>query len=73
MQIFIKPAVAGHVIRHPEKMLHKISQDGEWVESNSEWERKLLHGDVVLAEPPQSSKQETKSAVKQKLNKEGDE
>jgi len=73
MQIFIKPAVAGHLVRHPEKMLHKISQEGEWVENNPEWERKLLQGEVVLAEPPQASKPETKSAVKQKPNKEGDE
>lgn len=75
--IFIKPAVQGHVIRHPEKMQHLISQDGEWVVDSVIWQRKLIQGDVVLAEPPVEVKlevkPESKSAAKQKSNKEGDE
>lgn len=55
-QIFIKPAVKGHVIRHPEKMQHIIDQDGEYVEDAPHWRRKILQGDVVLAEPPQQPK-----------------
>jgi hypothetical protein len=72
-KIFIKPRVAGQVIRHPEKMHHIISQQGEWVTNSFEWQRKLLQGDIVIAKPAPAAKQEIKSAVKQKLNKEGDE
>ncbi len=74
-KIFIKPAVKGHVIRHPEKMQHIISQDGEWVVNSIHWQRKLLQGDVVLAQPRSTETHETiqKPAVKQKSNSKGDE
>lgn len=55
-KIFIKPAVAGHIVRHPEKMQHVIAQDGEWVESSMAWHRKIAHGDVVLCNPPSEVK-----------------
>lgn len=69
-KIFVKPAVAGQLIRHPEKLSHAISAGGEWVVNSVLWQRKIMLGEVVIAEP-QEVKQEVK-AVK-KLNKEGDE
>jgi Protein of unknown function (DUF2635). len=76
-RIFIKPAVAGQIIRHPQKLNYRIKQEGEWVKNSREWERMLLQGDIVLAQPPvvapakQQEKQE-KPAVKQKeINKQG--
>lgn len=62
-QIYIKPAVTGQIVRHPEKRAYVIPHEGDYVEDSTEWQRHLRHGDVVLAEPPQFPKPE-KSANK---------
>ena len=64
-KIFIKPASAGAVVRHPEKLNHIISQDGEWVTDSIQWQRYLRHGDVVTATP------HIERAKKTKIQKEG--
>lgn len=51
MKIFIKPAKAGAIVRHPEKLSYIILQEGEWVLDSAQWQRYIKHGDVVLAEP----------------------
>lgn len=67
-QIFIKPKVQGHIIRHPEKRKHIISQEGEWVEDSYEWQRKLIQGDIVECPPPSEEISE-KASPKSKSNK----
>lgn len=66
-KIFIKPA-AGLKVRHVEKLAYFIAEDGEWVEDNLTWQRRINDGDVVLAEPPKVKK-EVKEPVS---NKEGE-
>lgn len=68
--IFIKPAVAGNIVRHPEKLAYTIAQEGEYVEDSNQWQRYLRHGDVVLAEPPQIK--EEKQTRQKQLSKEGE-
>lgn len=51
-KIFVRPAKAGAVVRHPEKQQHKLAQEGEWVVCTNQWKRYLRNGDVVLATPP---------------------
>jgi hypothetical protein len=70
-KIFIKPRIRGQIIRHPEKMQHIISQDGEWVVDSTLWQRKLLKGDVVITTPPETAS--IKPAAKQKSKQQGDE
>lgn len=72
-KIFIRPAVHGHIIRHPEKMQHIISQEGEWVEDSMAWQRKLVHGDVVISQPPSEKQAATNPQSKKPTAKEGDE
>ena len=72
-QIFIKPA-AGLKVRHVEKIVSFIPEEGEWVEDNSIWQRRLNEGDVYLAEDPQQEKLQSKSSKKESAitNTEGD-
>jgi hypothetical protein len=58
--IFIKPAIPGSIVRHPEKINYKISQEGEFVENSIQWQRYLRDGDVVLAEPPIEKNKDSK-------------
>jgi hypothetical protein len=54
--IYVKPAVEGSVIRHPEKINYRIPPEGEWVQDSNQWRRYLRAGDVVLAEPSVADK-----------------
>lgn len=66
-KIFIKPAVRGSIVRHPEKLNYKISQDGEWVNYSVQWQRYLNSGDVVQCEPPAEVNEDAQSnSTKQK-------
>jgi trehalose utilization protein len=60
-QIFVKPAVDGAVIRHPEKVSHVLNSQGEWVVNSIQWQRYIKHGDVVVANPPQEQVSEKSS------------
>ena len=55
-QIFVKPARAGLIVRHPEKLSHILDEKGEWVTPSAQWDRYIKVGDVVKAEPPSKSK-----------------
>lgn len=55
-RIFVRPAVAGVLVRHPEKLSHVISQDGEWVNRTTQIERYLRVGDLVEATEPKQTK-----------------
>lgn len=51
-QIFVKPAVAGQVIRDEHKRRpYAIDPDGELVPRTTYWIRKIRMGDVVECEP----------------------
>ena len=50
-KIFVKPAVDGVVIRHPEKIGHKLKLEGEWVVNSIQWQRYIKHGDVIVSQP----------------------
>ncbi len=63
-RIYIKPAKAGLLVRHPEKLSHRIPPEGEWVTESLEWQRYLDAGDVVLAEGPSENPPEAKVTVK---------
>jgi len=58
-KIFIKPARAGAIVRHPETM-RPLLPDGEWVVNSTQWQRYLRHGDVVIAEERPVKKEVTK-------------
>jgi len=59
-KIFIKPAKAGAIVRHPETM-RPLAQEGEWVTDSTQWQRYLRHGDIVLAdEKPAKKEKEAK-------------
>ena len=70
-KIFVKPAVKGAVVRHPEKLSYVLPEDGDFVEESSLWQRKLMHGEIIQCDPPQAVVN-NKPAVKPKLNKEGE-
>lgn len=48
-QIFVKPG-PGLKVRKPVNGY--LAQDGEWVNRETYWLRRLADGDVVAAEPP---------------------
>ena len=55
---FVKPNVGGEgkkplLVRHPVTK-QPLAADGEWVELDTYWVRRLAHGDVVEATPPAS-------------------
>lgn len=45
--IQIKPSIPTNIVRHPNNM-RQLKAEGEEVEHNSYWERRLKDGDVVL-------------------------
>lgn len=45
--IKIKPAIPTNIVRHPNNM-RLLKAEGEEVDHNSYWERRLKDGDVVL-------------------------
>lgn len=47
--IQIKPAISTNIVRHPNNM-RILKPEGEEVEHNSYWERRLKDGDVLLVE-----------------------
>jgi hypothetical protein len=49
--MFIKPATEGAIVRMPERAMRPLAAAGEPVDDNFFWQRRLLHGDVVRAEP----------------------
>ena len=49
-RMFVKPA-AGLTVRHPRT--HRLMPaDGEWVDRDGFWQRRLRDKDVVAADPP---------------------
>jgi hypothetical protein len=54
-QIFVKPAHAGLIVRHPEKLSHILSEEGEWVRRSTQWDRYIKVGDVIQCEPEKST------------------
>lgn len=63
-RIFVKPARQGLIVRHPEKMKHVLSQEGEWVTRNNQWLRYIAHGDVIEVAPPEAQAVKAKKATK---------
>jgi hypothetical protein len=59
-KIYVKPAVAGAIVRHPEKINFILPPEGAEVVNSSQWQRYLRDGDVVLASPPAVSANEPK-------------
>ena len=47
--IKIKPAIPTNIVRHPNNM-RLLKAEGEEVDHNSYWERRLKDGDVVIVE-----------------------
>jgi len=45
--IKIKPAIPTNIVRHPNNM-RLLKAEGEEVDHNSYWERRLKDGDVIL-------------------------
>ena len=54
MKVFVKPSELGLLIRKPENML-PLNQEGEFVELNSYWNRRLHEKDVILVNVDQES------------------
>lgn len=63
-KIFVKPARDGAVVRHPDKLSHRLKPEGEWVEYSIQWQRYLDHGDVIEAVPPEKPAKTEKPAAK---------
>jgi hypothetical protein len=57
-RITVKPA-EGRLVRHPGNY-RPLAADGEQVEKNSYWTRKLRAGDVVEVKPAAPAGQKTK-------------
>jgi hypothetical protein len=70
-KIFVKPRLEGMVVRHPEKINHRLAQEGEWVVNSIQWQRYLKHGDVVLAQPPVEQPVKAKAEKSDKTTKVG--
>ena len=47
--IKIKPAISTNIVRHPNN-LRQLKPEGEEVDHNSYWERRLKDGDVVIVD-----------------------
>ena len=47
--IKIKPAISTNIVRHPNNM-RLLKAEGEEVDHNSYWERRIKDGDVVIVE-----------------------
>lgn len=60
-QIFVRPA-PGLVIRHPEKLSHILSSEGEFVTESIDWHRYINAGDVTLIEKNENT--ETQKELK---------
>jgi hypothetical protein len=52
-QIFVKPAVDGALVRRPHREFTPLPQGGDFVPDNMYWRRRILHGDVIEATPPE--------------------
>jgi len=52
---FVKPAREGLVVRHPRNG-RPLPDEGDWVEWNRYWARRLAEESVVKAEPPKKPK-----------------
>lgn len=65
--IQIKPAISTNIVRHPNNM-RLLKAEGEEVDHNSYWERRLKDGDVVLLEAgtPTTTETPTDNAKKSK-------
>jgi len=50
-KIFVKPNYPNTIVRVPERGNVPLSQDGEHVDNNSYWQRRLRDGDVVEFTP----------------------
>ena len=60
-KIFIKPSRPGLLIRFPQNKKQILADDGEFVEHNREWQRKITFGDVVLASPKEADPKKVKA------------
>lgn len=49
--VFVKPASGGRVLQ-PERHMRAMPAEGDFVPLNSHYERLLLTGDVLRADPP---------------------
>lgn len=49
-KMFVKPT-PGFKVRRPENPRAFLPDEGDWVERNSFWMRRLFDGDVVTATP----------------------
>ena len=58
---FIKPAEGRNVSRNDNRK--HLKKEGEWVDLDSYWVRRLKAGDVIAAEPPVKAKKPKGSAV----------
>jgi len=55
MKTTIKPATPGAIVRHADTM-KPLAAEGEAVEINSYWQRRLNDGSVVIASAPSGKK-----------------
>ena len=60
-KIYVKPAVPGKGPRDDVTRI-KLPDAGEWVPDNHWWNRRLMHKDVVRAEPPAETATEVEPA-----------
>lgn len=65
--VFVKPAAGGR-IRQPERGYRVMPEDGDHVPRDGFYERLILSGDVVIAEPPKP--QQTRPNGRGSQNKE---
>ena len=60
IKIYIKPALSADKtplrVRKHNKPSELLAEQGEWVESDKHWLRRLRDGSVVKTTPPKSSK-----------------
>lgn len=61
--IFVKPAPGGR-IRMPERHNNVMPEGGAWVPNDSFYQRLLIGGDVVAAEPPKPHKRKPEQSEK---------
>lgn len=51
-KLFVKPAIAGAMVRQPDRDMTPLPQEGAWVADTMFWQRRIMLGDVVEAPPP---------------------
>ena len=53
--LHIRPAIAGTIVRMPDRAMRPLAAEGETVDDSMFWRRRLLLGDVALCAGPSPS------------------